>query len=102
MLSSYHRTSDVMEMVGVPNWGHVTGRFLLGICRIVTHSIYCGNLGTRSVMREYGHSLIIRPDLFCDGRYLVTPTFETSVQRVFKCFLWFFKPPYNAFHLFPG
>ena len=22
-------------MVGVPNWGYVTGRFLLGICRMV-------------------------------------------------------------------
>ena len=27
--------SDVMEMVGVPNWGHVRRRFILGICRIV-------------------------------------------------------------------
>ena len=29
------KMSDVMEMVGVPNWGHVRRRFILGICRIV-------------------------------------------------------------------
>ena len=27
-----------MKMVGVPNWGHVTGRFLLGICHMVKGS----------------------------------------------------------------
>ena len=26
---------DVMKMIGVPNWGYVTGRFMLGICRMV-------------------------------------------------------------------
>ena len=40
-------TSDVIDMVGVPNWGHVTGRFLLGTFCIVSPSIYCGKLGTR-------------------------------------------------------
>ena len=38
---------------------------------------------------EYGHSLISRPELFCNGKYLVAPLFETSVQCVFKGFLWF-------------
>ena len=38
MLSSHPKTSDVIDMVGVPNWRHVTGRFLLGICHIVSAS----------------------------------------------------------------
>ena len=29
---------------------------------------------------EYRRSFISRPDLFCDGKYLVAPTFEASVQ----------------------
>ena len=51
---------------------------------------------------EYGHSLISRPDLFCDKKYLVAPTFKTSIQRVFKGFPWFFKLPYNTFYIFSG
>ena len=34
-------TSDVIDMVGVPNWEHVTCRFLVGTCCIVSPSIYC-------------------------------------------------------------
>ena len=45
---------------------------------------------------EYIRSFLSRPDLFRDRKYLVAPTFETSVQRVFKGFLWFRKP---SFHL---
>ena len=54
MLSSYPKTFDVIEMVGVPNWGHVTGKFLLGICHMVSFSIYCGNLGTRWI-QSFSH-----------------------------------------------
>ena len=39
---------------------------------------------------------------FCDGKYIVAPTFETSVQRFFKCLLWFFKLPYDTFYPLPG
>ena len=48
---------------------------------------------------EYTQSLISRPDQFCSGKYLVAPTFETSIQRVFMGFLWFFKLSHNMFHL---
>ena len=51
---------------------------------------------------EYRNSFISRPDLFCDRKYLVAPTFETSVQRFFKSFLWFFKLPYKMFHFPPS
>ena len=51
---------------------------------------------------EYSRSLISRPDLFCDGKYLVIPIFEASVQRVFKGFLWFFQLLYDTFYPFPG
>ena len=78
-------------MVDVPNWGHVSERFLLGICCMVSPSIYCGNLGTHQ-----------QTDPFCDGKYLIALTFETSIQLVFKGFLWFFKLLYNTFQLFPG
>ena len=78
-------------MIDVPNWGHVSERFLLGICCMVSPSIYCGNLGTHQ--QTYP---------FCDGKYLIALTFETSIQLVFKGFLWFFKLLYNTFQLFPG
>ena len=55
-----------------------------------------------SALVEYGHSLISRSDLFCDKKYLVAPTFKTSIQRVFKGFPWFFKLPYNTFYIFSG
>ena len=51
---------------------------------------------------EYAHSLISRPDQFCNGKYLAAPTFVApSIQRVFMGFLWFFKLSHNMFHLFP-
>ena len=57
---------------------------------------------TITTLIELSHPLISRPDLFFDRKYLGAPTFETSVQRVFKAFLWLFKLAYNTFHLFPG
>ena len=51
---------------------------------------------------KYSRSLISRSELFCGREYLVAPTFETSVQRVFRGFLQFFKLSYNTFQLFPG
>ena len=55
-----------------------------------------------SALIEHRCSLISRPDLFCNGKYLVAPIFETSVQQVFKGFLWLFKLSYNKFQLLPG
>ena len=55
-----------------------------------------------STLVEYRRSLIIRPDLFCDRKYLVAPTFKTSVQRVFKGFLWFFQLSYKTFYVSPS
>ena len=57
---------------------------------------------TITTLVEYRCSFISRPDLFCDGKYIFAPTFETSVQRFFKGFLWFFKLPYDTFYPFPG
>ena len=42
-------------------------------------------------------SFISRPDLFCDGKYIVTSTHKTNVERVFKCFLWLFKLFHDTF-----
>ena len=53
-----------------------------------------------TTLAEYRCSFISRPDLFCDGKYLIAPTFEASVQRVFKGFLWFFFASWHAL-LFP-
>ena len=50
---------------------------------------------------EYRNSFISRLDLLCDTKYLVSPTFETSVQQFFKSFLWFFKRPYKIIHFPP-
>ena len=62
---------------------------------MVSLSIYCGN----PVLIEYCHSFISRPDLFCNGKYVIATTFETSVKRVFKGFLWFFKLSHNMFYV---
>ena len=45
-LSSYPKTSDVIEMVFIPTWVYPLFKFWLDICRIVSSSIYRGNLGT--------------------------------------------------------
>ena len=55
-----------------------------------------------SALVEYGHSLISRPDLFYDKKYLVAPTFKTSMQQIFKSFPWFLKLPCNTFYIFSG
>ena len=57
---------------------------------------------TITTLVEYRCSFISRPDLFCDGKYIVVTTFETSAQRFFKDFLWFFKLPYDTFYPFLG
>ena len=51
---------------------------------------------------EYRLPLASRPDLFCNRKNIVAPTLETSVQRVFKGFLWFFELSYKTFHLLPS
>ena len=56
---------------------------------------------TITTLIEYRLSLISRPDLFCNRKYIVANTFETIVQRLFKGFLRFFKPSYETFHLLP-
>ena len=49
---------------------------------------------------KYSRSLISRPNLFYDGKYLVATTFETSVQLIFKDLGWIFKLSYNKFYFF--
>ena len=91
MLSSYPKTSDVIEMVcQLGQFGPIVQILI----RYLSHS--------QSLHLSAVPPFISRPDLFCNGEYLVAPTFETSVQRVFKGFLWFFKLSYNTLHLFPG
>ena len=42
---------------------------------------------TITTLTEYRCSLISGPDLFCNGKYIVAPTFKANIQRVFKGFL---------------
>ena len=46
--------------------------------------------------------LTCRSNLFWNGKHLVASTFDTSVQGVFKGFLWFFKLRCGTFYPFPG
>ena len=85
-------------MVVVPNWGQVKADF----CWAFVAWSVPPFIVAISALVEYRRSLISRPDLFCDRKYLVATTFETNVQRVFKCFLWFFKLSYKTFHIFPS
>ena len=48
------KTPDVIEMVGMLTWVYQLFKFWLDICRIVSPSIYCGNLGTRWI-RSFPH-----------------------------------------------
>ena len=57
---------------------------------------------TITTLSEYRRSLISRSDLFCHGKYIVTPTFKTCVQWVWEDLLWFFELVHGASHLFPG
>ena len=56
---------------------------------------------TITIFPEYRCSSISRSKLFFSRKYIVTFTLKTSVQRVFKCFLWFFKFLYDTFYPFP-
>ena len=51
---------------------------------------------------EYRCSFISRFNLLCNKKYIVASTLKTSVQRVFKGFLWFFKLLYDTFYPFAG
>ena len=51
---------------------------------------------------KYSRSLISRPNLFYNGKYLVATTFETSVQLIFKDLGWIFKLSYNTYYIFSG
>ena len=55
-----------------------------------------------STLLEYKRSFVSRLDLFCSRKNIVAPTLETSVQRVFEGFLWFFKLSYKTFYLLPS
>ena len=66
------------------------------ICCIVSLSIYYGNHNFCWI-QSFLH-LQTWPVREC----VVVPTFETSVQRVFKGFIWFLKQSYNTFQLLPS
>ena len=59
---------------------------LLNLCLFISPFIVA-----ISTLLEYRRSFISRLDLFCNKKNFVAHAFETSVQRVFKGFLWFLK-----------
>ena len=82
MLSSYLKTSDVIEMVGV-----------MGTCN---RQIFTGHLSKIQSLHllwqswdSFSPVIFSSADLNCfrDREYLVVTTFETRVQQIFKGFL---------------
>ena len=86
--------------------------FLLGLSSWITYEVIILSdsfnvvippfIMTITALIEHRCSLMSRPDLFCNRKYIVATTCETGVQWVFKGILSFFKKPYKIFHLLPG
>ena len=94
----YLKMSDVIErwLVGSSNLTPQRGTYKTFVAWWVSSA--SPFIVAITALIEHRCSFVSRPDLFCN-RKDIAPTFETSVQRVFKGFLWFFKMPYKMFHL---
>ena len=85
------KTSDVIEMVGI-----TIVQFLIRYLWLSEslHLLWQSRHSFNTVIPSSADLTC-----FCNIKYLIAPTFETSVQQIFKGFLWFFELSHNMFYL---